>query len=87
MVLKSRTMDNGEPQSVRYRDGHITTWQRRDKTWVARIDRDNTFGDQIFEIEWDVLRVGNMTYDRLVAYEAARDWFDRHPNAENIIND
>jgi len=49
---------------------------------MARIDRYNESGEQDLEVEWEIHRTSGATYDRLLAYEAAKRWLDHNSDAK-----
>ena len=92
-MLKSQTMsDDGTPQTVWYRGCQITTWKscldldkhgpNSNGPWMARIDRYDETGEQDLDEEWEIQRVDDAIYDRLLAYEAAKRWLDHNSDAQ-----
>lgn len=65
-------MDDGEPQTVRYKGHFITTWVRSEGEWVVRVESIDLYAKPYIRKEI------NLDHgDRLNAYERAKSVIDR----------
>lgn len=66
--------DDGEPQTVLYRDVQVTTWRDHSDRWWVHAESWGRDQEGAFSKEKRMPR----GRERLDAYELAKTWIDRH---------